>query len=87
MDRGSWIEFELGADDREEQDTADEAATRSPRAYTMQEGDYLKRLGRIEGQIRGLQRLVDEDAYCIDVLTQVGATTKALRAIERLAEA
>ncbi|EGX61094.1 MULTISPECIES: metal-sensitive transcriptional regulator [Streptomyces] len=41
----------------------------------------LKRLRRIEGQIRGLQRLVQEDQYCIDVLTQVGATTKALQAV------
>lgn len=39
------------------------------------------RLRRIEGQIRGLQRMVDEDAYCIDVLTQVSAATKALQAV------
>ena len=39
------------------------------------------RLRRIEGQIRGLQRLVDEDAYCIDVLTQIAAATKALRSV------
>ncbi|MFF5363742.1 metal-sensitive transcriptional regulator [Streptomyces scabiei] len=41
----------------------------------------LKRLRRIEGQVRGLQRLVQEDTYCIDVLTQVAATTKALQAV------
>lgn len=39
------------------------------------------RLRRIEGQIRGLERMVDEDAYCIDVLTQVSAATKALQAV------
>src|SRR5262245_40357520 len=39
----------------------------------------LKRLRRIEGQIRGLQRMVEEDQYCIDVLTQVSAATKALQ--------
>lgn len=39
------------------------------------------RLRRIEGQIRGLQRMVDEDAYCIDVLTQVSAATKALQSL------
>ncbi len=39
------------------------------------------RLRRIEGQIRGLQRMVDEDAYCIDVLTQVSAATRALQAL------
>ena len=41
------------------------------RGYTMNKDDYLKRLRRIEGQVRGLQRMVDEDVYCIDVLTQV----------------
>ncbi|GAA4445797.1 metal-sensitive transcriptional regulator [Actinokineospora soli] len=40
---------------------------------------YLKRLRRIEGQIRGLQRMVQEDKYCIDILTQVSAATKALQ--------
>lgn len=47
----------------------------------MEKDDYLRRLKRIEGQIRGLQRLVDEDAYCIDVLTQVSAATKALQSV------
>ncbi len=49
--------------------------------YTMSKDDYLKRLRRIEGQIRGLQRMIDEDTYCIDVLTQVAAVTKALQAV------
>ncbi|TMM13010.1 MAG: metal-sensitive transcriptional regulator [Actinobacteria bacterium] len=40
-----------------------------------------RRLRRIEGQVRGLQRMVDEDAYCIDVLTQVSATTRALQGV------
>jgi len=39
---------------------------------------HLKRLRRVEGQIRGLQRMVESDQYCIDVLTQVSAATKAL---------
>ncbi len=39
------------------------------------------RLKRIEGQVRGLQRLIDEDTYCIDVLTQVAATSKALQGV------
>jgi len=51
------------------------------RGYTMNKSDYLKRLRRIEGQIRGLQRMVDEDEYCIDVLTQVSAATKALQSV------
>jgi DNA-binding FrmR family transcriptional regulator len=40
-----------------------------------------KRLRRIEGQVRGIQRMVDEDTYCIDVLTQISAVTKALQAV------
>ena len=46
----------------------------------MKKDDYAKRLSRIEGQVRGLQRMIDEDTYCIDVLTQVSAVTKALQA-------
>jgi DNA-binding FrmR family transcriptional regulator len=42
---------------------------------------YLARLRRAEGQVRGLQRMVDQDAYCMDVLTQVSAATKALQAV------
>ncbi|MFC9177832.1 MULTISPECIES: metal-sensitive transcriptional regulator [Streptomyces] len=47
--------------------------------YHHQKEEHLKRLRRIEGQIRGLQRMVDEDVYCIDILTQVSASTKALQ--------
>ena len=43
--------------------------------------DYLKRLRRIEGQARGLQRMVEEEKYCIDILTQISAMTKALEAV------
>ena len=49
--------------------------------YVANKEDYLKRLRRIEGQIRGLQRMVEDDTYCIDVLTQVSAATKALQAV------
>jgi CsoR family transcriptional regulator, copper-sensing transcriptional repressor len=49
--------------------------------YTSSKDDYLKRLRRIEGQIRGLQRMVDEDKYCIEILTQVSAATKALQSV------
>jgi DNA-binding FrmR family transcriptional regulator len=41
----------------------------------------LKRLRRIEGQVRGIHRMVEQDAYCIDVLTQISAATKALEAV------
>ncbi|MFD6436020.1 metal-sensitive transcriptional regulator [Streptomyces venezuelae] len=47
--------------------------------YHKQKDEHLKRLRRIEGQIRGLQRMVEEDVYCIDILTQVSAGTKALQ--------
>ena len=49
--------------------------------YTHDKNAYLKRLRRIEGQVRGLQRMIDEDQYCIDILTQVAAATKALQAV------
>jgi DNA-binding FrmR family transcriptional regulator len=49
--------------------------------YTMKKDDYQKRLRRIEGQVRGLQRLIDDDTYCIDVLTQISAVTKALQSV------
>jgi DNA-binding FrmR family transcriptional regulator len=47
--------------------------------YTSEKSSHLKRLRRIEGQVRGLQRMVEEDKYCIDILTQVSAATKALQ--------
>lgn len=49
--------------------------------YIQDKDDYLKRLRRVEGQIRGLQRMVDEEVYCIDILTQVSAATKALETV------
>ena len=49
--------------------------------YSEEKEAVLKRLRRIEGQIRGLQRMVDEDTYCIDVLTQISAATKALQSV------
>ncbi len=49
--------------------------------YTDHKPAVQARLRRIEGQVRGLQRMVDEDTYCIDVLTQVSAVTKALQAV------
>ncbi|MFF3939302.1 metal-sensitive transcriptional regulator [Streptomyces phaeofaciens] len=53
--------------------------THTTHGYHKQKDEHLKRLRRIEGQIRGLQRMVDEDTYCIDILTQVSASTKALQ--------
>ncbi len=49
--------------------------------YINNKDALLARLRRVEGQVRGLQRMVDADTYCIDVLTQVSAATKALQAV------
>jgi DNA-binding FrmR family transcriptional regulator len=49
--------------------------------YTGDKDAYLRRLRRIEGQVRGIARMVEEDKYCIDILTQVAAVTKALHAV------
>jgi DNA-binding FrmR family transcriptional regulator len=49
--------------------------------YTDDKDAYLKRLRRIEGQVRGIARMIEDDKYCIDVLTQVSAATKALEAV------
>jgi DNA-binding FrmR family transcriptional regulator len=49
--------------------------------YAATKDDLQARLRRIEGQVRGLQRMVDEDTYCIDVLTQVNSVVAALRAV------
>ena len=51
------------------------------RGYSDKKDDVQRRLRRIEGQVRGLQRMVEEDAYCIDVLTQIAAATKALQVV------
>ena len=49
--------------------------------YTTKKDDVQQRLRKIEGQVRGLQRMVDEDTYCIDILTQVSSVVAALRAV------
>jgi DNA-binding FrmR family transcriptional regulator len=49
--------------------------------YTPDKEAYLLRLRRIEGQVRGLQKMVEEDMYCIDILTQVSAATRALQSV------
>lgn len=51
------------------------------RGYTMNAADYLNRLRRIEGQLRGIQRLVSQDATCVEMLTQMSAVTNALHSV------
>ena len=53
----------------------------NPHGYIHRKDDYLKRLRRIEGQARGLQKMVEDEKYCIDILTQVSAMTKALQSV------
>ena len=49
--------------------------------YSTNKADYMRRLRRIEGQVRGLQRMIEEDTYCVDVLNQVSAVTRALQSV------
>jgi DNA-binding FrmR family transcriptional regulator len=58
-----------------------EHAGAGPHGYAANKKDLLDRLRRIEGQTRGLQRMVEEDQYCIDILTQVNSVSAALRAV------
>src|SRR5215210_7386219 len=51
------------------------------RGYINRKDDYIGRLRRIEGQARGLQRMVEDEKYCIDILTQIAAITKALQSV------
>ena len=49
--------------------------------YSGNKDDHLKRLRRVEGQVRGIAKMVEDDKYCIDILTQVSAATKALQSV------
>ncbi len=49
--------------------------------YSQEKDDYAKRMRRIEGQVRGIARMIDEDKYCIDILTQISAVSSALRSV------
>ncbi len=66
-------------DDRDDELVA--GGSTAPPGYLDRKDAYLKRLRRIEGQARGLQRMVEEEQYCIDILTQVSAMTKALQSV------
>ena len=57
------------------------ASAEASHGYTSSKDAYLRRLKRIEGQVRGIARMVEEDKYCIDILTQVAAVNKALHAV------
>ena len=61
--------------------TAPHSEDTGTHGYITSKDRYLDRLKRIEGQVRGVQRMVESDQYCIDILTQVSATTRALQAV------
>jgi DNA-binding FrmR family transcriptional regulator len=58
-----------------------ETTTRHTHGYAADKGLLRKRLARIEGQVRGIARMIDDDRYCIDVLTQLAAVDTALEAV------
>ena len=63
------------------EDSSGEAEGGDVYGYAMNKKDLQDRLSRIEGQVRGLQRMVDEDQYCIDILTQVNSAASALKSV------
>src|SRR5918992_1476785 len=62
--------------------TTERAAMTTKRGYTASKEQLLRRLARVEGQVRGVARMVEEDRYCIDVLTQLRAVRAALSRVE-----
>ena len=57
------------------------ATTRTARGYASGKDDYLRRLRKIEGQVRGLQKMIEADTWCPDVVTQVASATRALQEV------
>lgn len=64
-------------------DSTEKATEKAPVSYSHADDKQalLARLKRVEGQVRGLQRMVEQDTYCVDVLTQISAATRALQAV------
>lgn len=62
-------------------EATDDACAHTTHGYIDHKADLLKRLRRAEGQVRGVHRMVENDEYCIDILTQVSAATKALERV------
>ncbi|MDX1892236.1 metal-sensitive transcriptional regulator [Mycolicibacterium sp. 050158] len=58
-----------------------ETSGASPHGYSANKVDYAKRLRRIEGQVRGIAKMIEDDKYCIDVLTQISAVNSALQSV------
>ncbi len=62
-------------------DTGAGGAESAAPGYMFRKDDYLRRMKRIEGQVKGIERMIGDERYCIDILTQVSAVTKALQAV------
>jgi DNA-binding FrmR family transcriptional regulator len=60
---------------------ADKTEVAAPHGYSPNKENYAKRMRRIEGQVRGVAKMIDEDKYCIDVLTQISAVKSALESV------
>ena len=67
--------------DQAEAHGATHAGHASAPGYMQRKDDYARRMKRIEGQVKGIARMIDDEKYCIDILTQVSAVTKALQAV------
>jgi CsoR family transcriptional regulator, copper-sensing transcriptional repressor len=60
---------------------AEDAEDQAPHGYSPNKDNYAKRLRRIEGQVRGIAKMIEDDKYCIDVLTQISAVNSALQSV------
>ena len=60
---------------------AAESKSVATHGYSLAKDDYAKRLRRIEGQVRGIARMIEDDKYCVDVLTQISAANSALQSV------
>ncbi len=68
-------------DNAKKTSSSDEASERPVRGYASGKKDYLTRLGKIEGQVRGIRKMVEEDKWCPDIVTQVSAANRALQEV------
>jgi DNA-binding FrmR family transcriptional regulator len=73
----------MAADARSKRTSADARSKRTSAAhgYSSRKDDYAKRLRRIEGQVRGIAKMIEDDKYCIDILTQISAANSALQSV------
>ena len=80
--KGYKVDFGDGVGaSRQTRSGRDERTMTTAHGYSQQKDNYAKRLRRIEGQVRGIARMIEEDKYCIDVLTQISAVNSALRSV------